>query len=63
MRPEEALGAMLSEPDPTDSKHNRPEDEHQGPRRHDLKTSARIGSPMSRMAANNRSIPVPGGVS
>jgi len=54
---------MLSEPDPTDSKHNRPEDEHQGPRRHDLKTSARIGSPMSRMAANNRSIPVPGGVS
>jgi hypothetical protein len=29
---------------------------------HDLKIMARIGPPMSKMAATNRSIPVPGGL-
>jgi hypothetical protein len=53
---------MLAKPDlPYIPSRIAPRPNTKAPRPHDPKTSARIGPPMNRMAADNRSSPVPGG--
>jgi hypothetical protein len=59
--PNKAFAAILSEPDLANPSTIAPRPNTKPPRPHDLKTSLRIGPPMSKIAANNRSIPVPDG--
>jgi hypothetical protein len=60
--PDEAFAAMHLEPCLPNPEHDRPETEyHPLPKPHDLRITARTGAPISRMAAANRRIPIPGG--